>query len=265
MKILYRIMDVLVHPSRIAMYYKDKFYTVLIHLLVAVGLCVGTIAILAFNQNYFTRSFADDFVPIVQQQEESYDIVYENDTLTGTKQKFTYGNYILYMSNSKYKNDDAGKYVLVFDESKVTGYYNQDVVFTDNYSDFSLRYSFTLENVRAGNIDAQVAFVDMLAEAFDNFEDSYALNVFLNEIASLAMDAIIIIVIMLVYSYLINPTIKGPVRVKLIAYDIIIFFFAFSLYEIIGVSIISFIAFVMPIFYTGVTFRHIIRINRKGV
>ena len=258
-------MDVMVHPSRIATYFKDKVYTVIIHLLVALSLCIGTIALLAFNQNYFTRSFADDFIPLVQQSNNVYDIEYKDDTMTGTRISIEYGNFVVYLSNNNYTKNDLGKYVLVFGQTGVSGYYNNKLQFTEKYSDFGVRYSFELENVRNGSVDDQVVFADLLAEAFDNFENVYALNVFVNEIEMLLMTTAIAFAIMLFYSYLINPTIKAPVRLKLTVYDLLIFFFVYTMYEIIQISLLQYVAYVIPVLYTSITFRHIIRISRKDV
>ena len=62
MKILYRIMDIFCHPSRIVFYYKDKIYVLIIHLLAFAAMAVGVTAALSYTDYYISREDGNDTI-----------------------------------------------------------------------------------------------------------------------------------------------------------------------------------------------------------
>lgn len=263
MKNVYRIMDIFVHPSRIVFYFRDKAYIVIIHLIVFISLALGVTASVAYSGDYIDRRIGAGFEEMIFTASSVANVKYENYELSGDAQTITYDAFRAYFNYNEPKEYTRDMFVIVFSKETVKGYYYRDVLFEKKYKDLKYDYSFEFNDIKAGNNDKKIEFTDFMTAFLDNFEKDYATQVFIGGIATVAEFYIIALVLMLIFSFFVNPTIKFDVRAKLIIYDSLIFFFIFSFAYILNVEFFEYLAVGFALFYSNITFRHIIRIDKN--
>ena len=88
MKILYRIMDIFCHPSRIVFYYKDKIYVLIIHFLAFALMAVGVTAGMAFSGYYVSRADGEAFSKAIFESKQAAEVEYNDYKLSGNRQLF---------------------------------------------------------------------------------------------------------------------------------------------------------------------------------
>ena len=63
-----------------------------------------------------------------------------------------------------------------------------------------------------------------------------------------------------IFAKMINPSIDRKVRAKLVLYDTAIFFVCAMLASLFNQGWIAYIGYVLPVIYTSITFRHIVKV-----
>ncbi len=264
MKILYRIIDIFCHPSRIVMYYKDKIYVVLIHLIAFIAMAIGVTAALSYSGYYITRSDGEAFSKVIFESSKTADVEYKEYKMTGEQTSVSAGVFKIYFNMESPKEYSDTAFVISFGNEKARGYYGTKSIFEKSYTELKNDYSFTLEDIKKGTNDKEIQFVDFISTYLRGFEHEYATQKFIGGSLEIAQFYGILLVALFIFTYLINPTIKFEVRARLMIYDSLIFFFVFSLAYIFNAIFLEYVAFALALFYSSITFRHIIRINRNG-
>lgn len=262
MKVIFRLKAALAHPSWIAHCFKDKILIPIIFVLVFAGIYGGVSAGMIYSSTYITR---DDSVTVSEKLTlnslKNTTIEYSNYKMSGTKAVVNYDNtFKIYFNvdpnqevpNSQYFN-------LYFLEDGVKGYTGSSTTFNASYSDLKYDFSFTLAQIVEGNNKARITFVDFLDTYLTMFEQSYENQVMIGSAATFLQFFGFLLLIMFIFTYLLNPTIKFGVRSKLMLYDTISFIFLFTLSVVFNSKVLEYIAVVISIFYSNITFRHIIR------
>ena len=262
MKILYRIMDICCHPSRIVFYFKDKVFVVLIHLLVFMSMAVGVTAALAYSGNYINRSASEGIARTIFESNKVKDAEYKDYKLTGDSSVITYEAYKIYINRTK--DTTTTYFVLEFHENTVSGYFGNELLFTEEYKSLPKNYEFKLFDLKNGTNDKRYDFVNFMDTYLTKFEPYYETQVFLGGIIEIAQFYAILLVVLFIFTYLVNPTIKFEVRARLLIYDSLIFFFIFSLAYIFNLEFLKYLAVIVSTIYANITFRHIIRVNKNG-
>lgn len=262
MKILYRIMDIFCHPSRIVFYFRDKIYVVLIHLALFIAFAIGATAMVAYSGDYVNRSAGVEFAEDVFKSTKNSNVVFENYQMTGDMATITSGVYKAYFNMESPKEYSDSYFTIVFGKETVKGYIGSKELFKNNYSDLKTNYNFKLSDIKDGNSDKRAQFVDFMSVYLEGFETEYATQTFLGGIATIFEFYGVLLVAMFIFSYLVNPTIKFEVRARLMIYDSLIFFFVFIFAYIFNIEFIEYLAFIISLIYSGITFRHIIRVNK---
>ncbi|MCR5647327.1 MAG: hypothetical protein K6F81_03500 [Acholeplasmatales bacterium] len=264
MKILYRIMDIFCHPSRIVFYYKDKAYVVIIHLLAFISLAIGVTAAMAYSGYYVTRSDGEAFSKVIFESSKTANVEYSDYKMSGDEATVSAGVFRLYFNTDVPKQYSNSEFVVVFGSEKAKGYLGTKVIYESNYKDLKENYNFKLSDLKDGKNEKEIDFVDFISVYLRSFEHEYATQKFIGGCLTIAEFYGILLLALFIFTYLINPTIKFDVRVRLMIYDSLVFFFVFSLAFIFNVEFLEYLAFALALFYSSITFRHIVRINKNG-
>lgn len=262
MKAILRIKAVLAHPSLIAYFFKDKIYIPLLFLLTFVLITLGISANKVYTSEFITRNDSVEIVnKLALNSLPTSTIEYDNHKMSGTKSSINYDDDIKIFFNVAPSKENYSKtnYTLFFEEEYVTGYMGTSFLFKKEYKDFNLDLSFKLSDVVAGNMKSRISFVDFLDNYMQGFEMSYKNQSMLGSIMMLVEFYFVLLIMMFIFTYFLNPTIKFDVRIKLMIYDSIIFLFLFSFSILFNVEFLKYIAFAISIFYGNITFRHIIK------
>lgn len=264
MKILYRIMDIFCHPSHIVFYYKDKIYVLIIHLLAFAAMAVGVTAALSYTDYYISREDGEAFSKAIFESKQVAEIEYNDYKLTGEQATISAGVFRIYFNMEQPTKYSSSEFVVVLGQEKARGYSGTKLVYEMEYKNLSSNYSFKLSDLKSGKNEKEIEFVDFISVYLRGFEHEYATQTFLGGLRLILEFYGILLIAMFIFTYLINPTIKFEVRARLMIYDSLIFFFIFSLAFIFNVEFLEYLAFAIALFYSSITFRHIIRINKNG-
>ena len=264
MKILYRIMDIFCHPSRIVFYYKDKIYVLLIHLFAFIAMAVGVTAAIAFSGYYVTRADGEAISKAIFTSKNTANVEYSDYKLSGEEATVAAGVFRIYFNRNEPTKYSTNEFVVVLGSEKAKGYSGTKVVYELEYKDLKQNFSFKLSDLKDGKNEKEIEFVDFISVYLRAFEHEYAVQTFIGGIWLIARFYGVLLLALFIFTYMINPTIKFEVRARLIIYDSLIFFFVFSLAFIFNVEFLEYLAFAIALFYSSITFRHIIRVNRNG-
>ena len=144
MKILYRIMDIFCHPSRIVMYFKDKAYVVIIHLLLFIAMAVGVTAAVAYSGYYISRADGEAFAKKVFESKEVANVEYADYKLSGDPISVTAGVFKIYFNMEEPKAYSNNEFVIVLGSEKAKGYYGTKVIYESEYKNLKYDYKFKL-------------------------------------------------------------------------------------------------------------------------
>ncbi|MBQ3253867.1 MAG: hypothetical protein IJA65_04850 [Acholeplasmatales bacterium] len=260
---MYRLIDCLCHPSRVGLYYKDKIHILIIYL---VSFCLALTSIMVINSyssSYFSKSASDNVSQMIINSEDKANILYENNILTGDELVITSDNYEAYFFKSNFKKNTS-KIIMHFQEEKVDIFYGIYKLNTYLYSESTAK-GFNLENVQNGILKDTLEFEAIVSGAFDSVDKAMSHMNFYMNMVNVFFTYVVILVIGIIYSYFTNPTIQTGYRIKLCIYSSLIFFVIMIFSILFSISWLQYVAFALPVFYIGITFSHIVKVNVKKV
>lgn len=261
----YRIVDILCHPSRIGLYIKDKFYVVILMFIFFAVLFLGVLALKVYPSDYYSLENAENISFALSKSNMVPTIEYKDKKIVGEK------SYMIVMDdfsacflpeNYSTNNEITKKSLnMAFYEDHVDIYYGSSLAKTTKYEDLTIS-DFNFNNVYKGVTKDRIHFEEFMFTFLDSVELHFKNTVYLqNSLIALGYYAIALFVSAL-FSFYVNPGIAMKVRWKLLVYDSLIYFFGMVFSVIFAYGIIEYIALVLPLIYTNITFRHIIRIRK---
>ena len=249
------------HPKYIAMYYKEKTRNVVM-LILTFFLAFSMVAYIGEkNRDFFTSYDNDEIVQAVIRGEN------KNITFDSQLNKFV-GDYATYTST--YYNiyflpkgeitipEKERKTSIVFLEEEYKIYYAAVLVHKGDYTNENLE-NIDISLVNLGDIDNIHTLNKLLTVILNDSNDVFANLSMFNYVATMITYYFGIVGLLFIFTSLSNPTIGKGVRFKLCCLDTLIFVFAYSLQIMFNIYWIIYIASALPIFYSNVTFMHIVR------
>jgi hypothetical protein len=264
---LQRIKTSLCHPRYIGLFFKDKFHKII--LLVFVFFLVFTAGV--FAKTMLTDQFGNDEAIAVQKviqystdsngKRPTIDIKYDSSSkkITGNSIVFTQEEVIIsFLHDGNIVNKDAIS--INFTENGYSIYYGYYFLGKGDLNDASLK-SFDLSKVQNGDTLECMNFRSSLVTIFDKYQYVEAAIIGAQAIISILVYYALVIVLCLIYAYFANPSIEFKIRMKLVLYDTLPYFYWCLISILLGVSWIQYIACLVPFIYTSITFAHIKRIR----
>lgn len=252
---------ILIHPSKIGLFHKDNFIVVILCFILFSALLLGALALKVFNTSYFNNQDYDYVINLVEQNGKNKNTEYANFNFHGeaiTIKDSSFECYILTGDENSIKNSGLN---LFFKNTEVSVFYHFRLLGRFNYTELGKDISFKVNELNISNENYN--FRILLDFIFTNVNRAYASTVYLSNVLSIYQYYLIFcLVVSLIYSYFSNPSIKFDVRSKLVIYDSLIYFFILFFMVSFDIGFLQYVAIFFPIIYCGITFSHIIRVQR---
>ena len=254
-----KFVDILFHPSHIVFYYKDKAYKVILWVLAFFCFVCGLFALYTYTSKGYDYDYISSFSSSLQTSQTSYNTKFEDNKLTGKTIIIKGNNVNVYFLKSDFANNNLGL-VMNFKEESVDIYYHTYFKKSLNYADLNIN-NFSFEDVRNNNRVAVLEFESLILRAVDVI-DIYVKTVSLFEecIDVLILYAAITL-FAVIFSIFINPPIDIKSRIKICMYDSLIYFAMMGLTLMVGISWMQYVAMALPLLFTLVSFKSIVRIK----
>lgn len=258
---LNRIKDIICHPSRLGLYYKDSFLKIISILSIFCLVFVGLSFIVMTNANYFSLSSAKSVSSDLIKSNSNVSIEFKDKSISGEAFTFKGEDYIISFLDESFKprkdhisiSFKANTINVYIDTTHYSTIYYEKIAITD----------FKLSNVIDGNIKDRLSFESLISIALDSIEYNYSLFVFLENMAVVFGLYLMLIIIAVVMAYFINPEIDMKFRVKLALYDTIIYFVIMVFSLLYNQFWLQYLAIILALIYVKITFSHIIKVKIK--
>ena len=264
---LQRIKTSLCHPRYIGLFFKDKFHKII--LLILLFFLVFTAGV--FTKTMLTDQFGNDEAIAVQKviqysidsngKRPTIDIKYDASTKKVTGKPFVFKHedvIISFLQDGNIIDKDAIS--INFTENGYSIYYGYYFLGKGDLNDSALK-SFDLAKVQAGDTAECISFRSNLITIFDKYQYVEAAIIGAQAVISILVYYALIVILCLLYAYFVNPSIEFKIRMKLVLYDSIPYFYWCLISILLGVNWIQYIACLVPFIYTSITFAHIKRIR----
>lgn len=256
-----RIRICLCHPSKIAMFFRDKALTIALYILGLFALFVSISALRAYTTDYFNYSDTKSITNLVLEQ-NSGDAVYDSNThtLTGTAVKYEASDFILDVLLSEgYANVD--KLVFKMKETSVDVVFMGYLVSSYTYEELQPK-NFTFAGILNADTVEIINFQSLMNTLLDKVNINYSHYEFIQSIYIAVSYFAVILIVGCLSSYFINPKIDWKTRVKLCLYSSGVFFMVMIFAVLLNYVWIQYLAMILPLIYTNITFSHIIKISK---
>jgi hypothetical protein len=150
------------------------------------------------------------------------------------------------------------KTVIVFDSEEVRIYYHSALVHKGDYTNENLE-SFNLLDVNSGNINSIRSFNKLLTVLLNDANGVFCVISLFTYITTMIFQYAAIVLMLFVFTMMYNPTIDKVVRLRLCCLDSLIFVFVFTFQIMLNMPWIIYLAAMLPVLYSNITFRHIVR------
>lgn len=253
-----RIVNSLVHPSKIALCFKDKVWQPISLVLGFFMLLLFVEGMIAINSTYFDRTLCNQVMSVVANIEDESNLIYKDNKLKGDPIKSENSDISIgfLVDDLKYNNG----LMFNFFEDRVDVFYQRESIGSYSFSKFD--GEFSIKNIQDGVVKDKVIFSDLIYSSLEYLNNSLRINTFISTLGILSLYTIGIFLLLILYSYFINPGIKMNVRWKLCCYNLPIFYVLLFFSEAFNFYYLQFVALLMPFIYCRITFRHIIRVGK---
>lgn len=261
-----RFKDCVCYPRYIGKYNKDKGGIVFLTILLFFLLSVLMQGIRSYTDNPISETVPYTITSTIIQHGET-NVVYnsEEEKLTGDSfNENRDGIYLVVLpaenARMALKLDTV---TIVLEEDSASLYYSSIKASTLLYKDLDIA-DFSFANVAKNQATDTYyfrIFIDQILDSSKIFFQTYA---FVQSVISTIIYYLICVVFSYVLSIAINPTINRVVRAKLCLYDGCVFFIGTFFAYLFNSDIITYFSLALPLIYTLVTFRHIIKIVIRG-
>lgn len=264
---LERIKTSLCHPKYIGLFFKDKYYKVIALILIFLAFFSTAIITKSLLTDQFGNGQALSVEKAIQFSVDTNGKKPELELSFDSKEQKFVGKMMSFNDNgvvvSFLKNEDIksqNKVSINLHEDYYVIYYGYYKLGTGKYDNKELK-SFDVKGVQSGNIDDCIKFRSFLIIIFDTVQVPEALVISFQAIISNLVYYVFVVVLCLLSAYFLNPAIEFKIRMKLVLYDSLSYFYWFVLALLFNVSWLQYVALIVPFLYTNITFAHIRRIR----
>ena len=257
---LERIKDCICHPRFIGKYNKDKIGKVILISFVFFLLYMAVFGLRTFNENPIGVNASSVVVSEVIAKQD-HTVVYDNSTnkLTGDSisiQQETFGFYVLPNENTKVSSLVIN---IVLQETKGYVYYGEYEVGSIEYQDIAAA-GFTFDGISKNNPTDIYNFRIFVSSILESSFLFFRVFNFAEDVVMTFSTYMVVFLVAFIFARMINPSIEGKVRAKLALYDSNIFLICAMFASLFNISWILYIGYMLPMIYTSVTFKHIIKV-----
>ena len=257
----------LCHPKYIGLFFKNKLYKIILIVFLFFAVFSGSIITKCLLTDQFGTDQAFQVQKIIQYSSDNdgvkptVDIKFDSQTnkITGKTMVFKSDDAVISFRNDATIIAQNALSINLFEDGYVI-YYGYYKLGSGNYNNEYLK-SFDISKIQSGDALNSSNFRDFLVIIFDNVQISQALVISFQSIISNFVYYILLILFCLLSAYFFNPTIELKIRFKLVLLDSLSYFYWYLIAILTGLSFIEYIAFIVPLLFTTITFAHIKRVR----
>lgn len=258
-----KLITVLCHPSRVGIYFLDRWYTILGYIMLFLALAISFVSIKDLNTKVFDRTTTNAIASKIYSSSQIDALEFSDNKLNNINRKLEIKDCVVYFNDSGEMNSLINmNMTIVFGTTKASIYYGISKLGFVEYSNLKVS-DFKISDAKNGNISARLEFFDLVDSILYSGETEYRLLILGTDIINLVMYYFISLVVCLFTAFIANQTIQGKIRLKLIAYDSISYLLVFIFATLFSLSWLVYAGFIFPIIYTILTFTHIKKITVK--
>ncbi|MDE6406976.1 MAG: hypothetical protein K2K48_03135 [Anaeroplasmataceae bacterium] len=257
-----RIKDCVCHPRYIGKYNRDKGGTVFLTIFIFFLLNILMQGIRCYTESPISETIPYTITSTVIQHGQT-NVIYdaEEGKLKGDffeENREGFHLIVLPSENTKitYKLDTV---TVILKEETASIYYSNVQASTLSYKDLKIS-SFSFASVAENEAKDTYYFRIFIDEIFDSSKVFFQSYAFIQGVFSTILYYLICVVFSYALSIAINPTINRGVRAKLCFYDGCVYFIGSFFAYLFNSDFIIYISLALPLVYTLITFRHIIKV-----
>ena len=262
-----RIKSIICHPRYIGKYHNDKVWKILLYVLLFFMLYLAVFGVRTFTENPLGEE-ADRIIisDVISSQSQSITYDSENHTLKGNEFSIVNDSYAFYVLPTREVKQALGLVNIILDETKGYVYYGTYLVSEIEYTQIFVD-SFSFDGVSSNNTKDIFYFRSFINEVLNSSFGFFRSMNFVEGIVQSITMYLMLFFLSFIFAKIINPTIEKKVRAKLVLYDTIIYFVVAMISSLFNVGAFIYVAYSLPVIYTSITFRHIVRvvIPKRGV
>lgn len=254
-----RIRDCICHPKIIGRYNRDKIGKILLFVLFFFFVYVVVFGVRTFTENPLEGKGNELTSLVISKQDKTVEYDSETFILTGDFVKIETENVGLYVL----PNEDVyiNSYILnvVLEEDMAYVYFGDIEISSISYKDIQTK-DFSFENI-SSNESKDILYFKMFIEGIlESSYDYFRMINFVEGVISTASLYLMLFLVCFLFARMVNPTIEGKVRAKLVLYDNVVFLVFTILASLFNQGWLAYVAYSLPMIYTMITFRHIVRV-----
>ena len=257
---LERMKNCICHPRYIGKYNKDKIGKIILICFLFFLMYMVVFGIRTFTENPMGVNAESILVSeVISKQEHTITFDSESNKLSGDSviiEKETFGFYVFPSTETKMSSLVIN---IVLQEDKGYVYYGDYEIANIDYSDIATA-NFSFDGIAKNNTTDIYNFRKFISSVLESSYTFFRMYNFAEGIAMTFMTFMATFLVSFIFARMINPTIEGKVRAKLALYDTNIFLVCAMLASLFNVGWIAYIGYALPIIYTSITFKHIIRV-----
>ena len=264
---LERISDCICHPRFIGKYNKDKVGKIILCIILFFSLYLVFFGIRCYTENPFGSNASSEIVSsVIKSRQDSVVFDTDLDKLLGEGCLIKGDGFNLYVLPSEdikiSKYEDFYSINIILDEEEAIIYYGISEISKKSYKDINVN-GFSFAKIINNQVEDLYSFNIFIQDILLSSEIYFQTYLFLEGAMSALITYIIIVLICFAFAYMINPTIDRKVRIRLCLYDGLIFFVVSMLASLFNAAWLVYVGYCMPVIYTTITFRHIVRVVIK--
>jgi hypothetical protein len=254
-----KIINIICHPKYIVLYFKDQFYKIIITILSFFIVAASLVAIYDYNTKYYSDAYVDSITNMVINHSEEMDLVFADNKFQGSEYTIKSEEVCLIFMKDAVPSNAFGV-LLIFNEDKVTYYYQAMLKYEVSYADLGIS-SFTFADVQANSNVAKLKLSLLIDNVLIKANKTAQTFMLLSDLINLTMYYAASILLALIVSRFVNPGIELKYRIRICLYDSIVFFIVVVFAFLFGISWLKYVALVMPAIYSVMSFKSIVRIR----
>lgn len=258
-----KIKDLIIHPKRIGLYYKDSFFKIFSYIFVLFIILASLTAVVVFNTDYLNHAHSRDVSSAIIHMNKS-DIVYdkESHTLSGSPMSASFDDKVIYFFADDNSIKAEKKFIFNFKGEEVDLIFSGFKFSTVKYSEINAE-SFSLSLVQDFNDKEIIKLEEFLDIMFVKANSGYSKLAFYDTVI---MDLImygVIVIVGLLSAWIRKPEINSTIRAKLTLYSTSVYFIGMLLSLLYNAIWIEYVAMAIPIIYVNITFSRIVKVVRR--
>lgn len=256
-----KLTTILCHPSRIGIYFLDRWYTILGIWLSFFIISFSLFAVKDLAKPSFDNNYTNSFAEVIYTNDDLNELIYKDNKLEDINLKIETDYGVVYFNQAGILNTYAGQsMILVFGQEKASIYNGLVKLGEVSYNNLGIN-DFSLSKAKNGSVSDRLSFYSLVNNVIKSGDKSYrTLNLFY-DVFQFIIFYFVAVLIAYFTGFVVNPLIERKIRFKLSCYDSMIYLVLSWISILYGVKWIGYVALIMPLIFAALTFSHIRKVK----